>query len=38
MNGAWRKVEIRLKRPDLKGAKLRTRDGYFAPFKERRAR
>ena len=33
MNGAWRAVDIRLKRPDLKGARLRTRDGYFAPFK-----
>ena len=33
MNGAWREVDIRLKRPDLKGAKLRTRDGYFAPFR-----
>jgi Ca-activated chloride channel homolog len=33
-DGAWRKVEIRLKRPDLKGAKLRTRTGYFAPFRE----
>lgn len=34
MNGAWRDVDIRLKRPDLKGAKLRTRDGYFAAFKQ----
>jgi VWFA-related protein len=34
-DGAWRKVDIRLKRPDLKGAKLRTRDGYFAPFRQR---
>jgi Ca-activated chloride channel family protein len=34
MNGAWRKVQIRLKRPDLKGAKLRTREGYYAPFKD----
>jgi len=33
-NGAWRNVEIRLKRADLKGAKLRTRDGYFAPLKK----
>jgi len=32
-NGVWRNVEIRLKRPDLKGARLRTRDGYFAPLK-----
>lgn len=31
-DGAWRPVEIRLKRPDLKGVKLRTRSGYFAPL------
>jgi len=33
MDGSWRKVQIRLKRPDLKGVKLRTREGYFAPYK-----
>ena len=33
-DGTWRNVEIRLKRTDLKGAKLRTRDGYFAPYKK----
>ena len=33
-DGAWRKVEIRLKRPELKGAKLRARTGYFAPYKD----
>jgi Ca-activated chloride channel family protein len=32
-DGAWRKVEIKLKRADLKGAKLRARTGYFAPYK-----
>jgi Ca-activated chloride channel family protein len=31
-DGAWRKVEVKLNRPDLKGAKLRTRTGYFAPY------
>lgn len=31
-DGAWRKVEIRLKRPQLK---LRTRQGYFAPYQPR---
>ena len=31
-DGAWRKVEIKLKRQDIKGAKLRTRTGYFAPY------
>ena len=33
-NGAWRNVEIKLLRKDLKGAKLRTRSGYYAPYKE----
>jgi VWFA-related protein len=33
-NGAWRQVSIRLVRPDLKGARLRTRDGYFAPYRK----
>jgi Ca-activated chloride channel family protein len=33
-DGAWRDVKIRLKRPDLKGAKLRTRSGYFAPYRQ----
>jgi Ca-activated chloride channel family protein len=32
-DGAWRGVEIKLVRPDLKGVKLRTRTGYFAPYK-----
>jgi Ca-activated chloride channel family protein len=32
-NGAWRGVEIKLLRHDLKGVKLRTRAGYFAPYK-----
>jgi VWFA-related protein len=32
-DGAWRKVDIKLKRQDLKGAKLRTRSGYFAPYR-----
>ena len=29
-DGSWRPVEIKVKRPDLKGVKLRTRPGYFA--------
>jgi VWFA-related protein len=29
-DGSWRDVDIRLTRADLKGAKLRTRPGYFA--------
>ena len=31
-DGTWRPVEIKLKRPDLKNAKVRTRPGYFAPL------
>ena len=34
-DGAWRNVDIRLTRTDLKGARLRTRQGYFAPLLER---
>ena len=33
MDGRWRDVKIRILRPDLKDAKLRTRGGYFAPYK-----
>ena len=32
-DGAWRPVEIKLLRPDLKGIRLRTRSGYFAPYR-----
>jgi len=32
-DGKWRDVKIRVKRPDLKGIKIRTRDGYFAPMR-----
>jgi Ca-activated chloride channel homolog len=32
-DGAWRDVEIRLTRKDLKGARVRTRAGYFAPYR-----
>lgn len=32
-DGSWRPVEIRLLRADLKGVRLRTRSGYFAPYK-----
>jgi VWFA-related protein len=30
-DGAWRKVDIKVRRPDVK---IRTRKGYFAPYKE----
>jgi Ca-activated chloride channel homolog len=33
-DGHWRDVKIRVKRPDLKDLKVRTRPGYFAPFRE----
>jgi len=33
-DGAWRDVEIRLTRPDLKGAKIRARPGYYGPYKD----
>jgi Ca-activated chloride channel family protein len=32
-DGTWRPVEVRLKRPDLKGVKIRVRKGYYAPYK-----
>jgi Ca-activated chloride channel homolog len=32
-DGAWRPVEIKLLRADLKGVRLRTRAGYFAPYR-----
>src|SRR3954471_12866243 len=34
-DGTWRQVEIKLRRSDLKGVRLRTRSGYFAPYKGR---
>jgi Ca-activated chloride channel family protein len=37
-DGTWRNVDIRLKRPDLKGARLRTRQGYFAPLLKKDAK
>lgn len=30
-DGAWRSVDIRVVRPDLKGARVRTRAGYYGP-------
>jgi Ca-activated chloride channel family protein len=37
-DGAWRQVEVKLTRGDLKSAKLRTRPGYFAPYRESSAK
>jgi Ca-activated chloride channel family protein len=33
-DGAWRGVKIRVKRPDLKDVRIRTRAGYFAPLRQ----
>ena len=35
-DGRWRKVEIKVRRPDLKGSKIQTRKGYFGPYKPSR--
>jgi Ca-activated chloride channel homolog len=35
-DGSWRGVEIKLLRRDLKGVRLRTRSGYYAPYKKAR--
>jgi hypothetical protein len=32
-DGQWRRVEIRVRRPDLKDARIQARKGYFAPFR-----
>ncbi len=33
-DGTWRKVEIRLVRPDRQALRVRTRSGYFAPYRK----
>jgi Ca-activated chloride channel family protein len=33
-DGRWRKVEIKVKRPDIAGPKVQARKGYFAPGAE----
>jgi Ca-activated chloride channel homolog len=32
-DGRWRKVEIKVRRPDLKGLRIQTRKGYFGPYR-----
>jgi Ca-activated chloride channel homolog len=32
-DGAWRKVEIKITRPDAKGLRVRAREGYYAALK-----
>jgi VWFA-related protein len=34
-DGAWRKVEIKVTRQGLKNIRIRTRPGYFAPYREK---
>jgi Ca-activated chloride channel family protein len=34
MDGSWRTVRIRVVRPELKGARVRTRQGYFALYRD----
>jgi Ca-activated chloride channel family protein len=33
-DGRWRKVEIKVRRPDLKDLRVQTRKGYFAPYRK----
>lgn len=33
-DGAWRRVDIRVTRPDVKDLKIRSRKGYFAPYRD----
>jgi VWFA-related protein len=37
-DGTWRPIEVKLTREDLRGAKIRTRKGYYAPYKESAAK
>jgi Ca-activated chloride channel family protein len=33
-DGRWRKVEIKVKRPDIEGPRVQARKGYYAPVEE----
>lgn len=33
-DGSWRKVEIKIRRPDAKDLRVQSRKGYFAPFRK----
>ncbi len=33
-DGRWRKVEIKIRRPDVKDLRIQTRKGYFAPYRQ----
>lgn len=34
-DGRWRKVEFKVKRPGLRGVRIRTRGGYFGPYRDK---
>jgi Ca-activated chloride channel homolog len=34
LDGEWRRVDIKVKRSDLKDVRIQSRKGYFAPFKQ----
>lgn len=34
-DGRWRKVEFKVKRAGLKGIRIRTRSGYFGPYRDK---
>ena len=34
LDGEWRRVDIKVKRSDLKDVRIQSRRGYFAPFKQ----
>jgi Ca-activated chloride channel homolog len=33
-DGSWRKVEIKIRRPDVSGLRVQSRKGYFAPYRK----
>jgi hypothetical protein len=37
-DGAWRKVDIKVTRPEAKDLKIRSRKGYFAPNRKGKGR
>lgn len=34
-DGAWRKVEVKVRKPGVSGAKILARKGYYAPYEEK---
>jgi hypothetical protein len=33
-DGSWRKVEIKVRRPDSRDLRVQSRRGYFAPYRK----